>query len=119
MQTKTNRATQGEVRRAQRLYARLTKEGKAAARRLADRHGTTPAEEVARADASMRRVSGRGALYRADIGIAKATPEEVRRALRREAKRRGCTVAEVRRQELAAHRRVSGRGALYRADIMG
>ena len=119
MQTKKHKATQGEMRRAQRLYARFPKEGKAAARRLADMHGTTPVEEVARADASMRRVCGRGALHHADIGVAKATPEEVRRALRREAKRRGCTVAEVRRQELAAHRRVCGRGSLYRADIMG
>lgn len=110
--------TKRQEEAAARMLAAMPQGAQAAARRLADRHGTTPVEEVARVNASMRRVCRRGDAER-DIGVPKATPGELREALRREARRRGCSACEVLRQEKAAHRRACGRGKLYRADIMG
>ena len=119
MKKPTNgKATLAQTRKAARMLAAMPQGARAAARRLADRHGTTPVEEVARVSASMKRVCRRGDAER-DIGVPKATAGELREALRREAKRRGCSICEVLRQEKAAHRRACGRGKLYRADIMG
>ncbi len=100
------------------MLAAMPQDAQAAARRLAKKHGTTPAEEVARVGASMERVCRRGNAER-DIGVPKATPAQVRKAVRKLAKVRGCSAAQVLADERKAHARASGRGKLYHADIMG